>query len=1055
MTDTLERLRATIGDRYRIEREIGRGGMATVYLAEDLKHGRRVAIKVLRSDLAAMLGAERFLQEIRLTANLQHPHIVALYDSGDADGILYYVMPYVEGESLRDRLNREGRLDAREASRIASEVAAALEYAHRRDIVHRDIKPENILLLKEGSAQVADFGVALATAAAAGAGSERLTAIGMAVGTPAYMSPEQASGESSADARSDIYSLGCVLYEMLAGDPPFKADTAQKVLSQQVTATPRSLAAFEGELPGALVAVVERMLEKDPAARYPTAREAATALDQATLTGATPTVGSGAWLVEQVLDPRMLAALGGYVVTAIAAVAAMKWVAGKYLLSAQLPWVVGVAMLSFLPAAAVLAWRLTGSPGGLWRRVARVALPVNVVGAIALLFVLFGSSDLGAATIAVSVRNEMGDLINRDIPKSAYRRRVALFPVENRSQDPELDWIQRAVPAAVSVDLDQDPFVRALESADFRERLEEAGRPDGLGLPIAQKRHIASGLYMQYFTGGDVTREGDDLVVTLELYDTQRANLVERRVYRGHDLLDMVDDMSAQLRRDMGIPAGALESAPDLPASELLTESATAFRLFIDGWIALSARRFDDAADRFGAAVTEDESFALANLLRYVALMQASRSEEAEPALAQAMEHSYRLNERTQLMAKLRYYFLVQQDAEKAMAVATMWTELYPEDPAGHVERAGLLQLRNDLVGVIDELQQVIALDSTQYNLLMTIGQVYSARGVFDTARTYLEAYAERKPGDPEGFRALAEVALIQADFDAAGDLYERALLLDAQDPLALKGLGDVATVRGDFAAAARHYDAALVAARTVGQRSAVFDAMADLFTLQGRINEALVYLRQYWAAQDTVGGPMQGNQMRLQSVRVFAMAGMVDAALDSVRAIEERLGEAFSSLGAMGLLPIAVEIDSVPLIVEGIERTEALIANFALEALRPVVLRARARVAELEGRCAEALPLYRQGRDLVPIATGFDLDIARCMAIEGDTAAAVQMLRDFVGKRPAVPRAYYELAAALQRAGRDAEARTELDRALAFWSEADPGFLPLRKAQALAAQLQ
>jgi tetratricopeptide (TPR) repeat protein len=760
-------------------------------------------------------------------------------------------------------------------------------------------------------------------------------------------------------------------------------------------------------------------------------------------------------LVEQVFHPRVLGVLGAYVVASVAAVAGMKWVTGKYLLSAQLPWVVGVALLSLVPAVAVLAWRRTGSSGGAWRRVVGIALPVNALGAIALLFVLFGSSDLGAATIAVSVRNEMGDLINRDIPKSAYRRRVALFPLENRSGDPELDWVQHGVPVATSVDLEQDPFVRTLSPEGFADRLEEAGKPDGLGLPVAQKRHIAAGLYMQYFTAGTIDREGGELVLTLELYDAKRASLVERREYRGGDLLDMVDEMSAQLRRDMGIPAGALEAAPDLPASELLTESSDAFRYFTEGYVALMARRLDDAAARFGAAVTEDESFALANLLRYVVLMQASRSDEAEPALAQAMEHSYRLNERMQLQVKLSYYLLVQQDAEKAMAVATMWTELYPEDPEGHMRRAELLQLRSDLVGVIDELQQVIALDSTQYNLLRTIGLIYSARGVFDTARTYLEAYAERESSDPEAFLSLANVALLQADYDGARDLYDRAMLLDAQNALALKGLGDVATGEGDPAAAARHYADAIAAARTVGQRSAVYEAMADLLILQGRVDEALGYLRQYWAAQDSIGGPMLGNQMRLQSIRAIAMGGKVDAALDSIRAIEGRLGESFSNLGAMGFLPVALEVDSVPLIVEGIERTETLIANFALEALRPIVLRARARVAELEGRCTEALPLYRQGRDLLPIAAGFDLDIARCMATEGESTAAVEMLREFVGRRPAVPRAYYELAAALHRAGRDAEARTELDRALAFWAGADPGFIPLRKAQALAAQLQ
>jgi len=219
MADILDRLEAALAERYRIERELGSGGMATVYLAEDLKHHRQVAIKVLRPDLAAVLGSYRFLREIEIAAKLTHPHILPLHDSGEADGFLYYVMPYVAGESLRDRLNREKQLPIDDSLKLASEVADALGFAHEHNVIHRDIKPENILL-EAKHAVVADFGVARAIEEA---GQTRLTETGIAIGTPAYLSPEQASGERELDGRSDIYALGCVLYEMLAGEPPFIA----------------------------------------------------------------------------------------------------------------------------------------------------------------------------------------------------------------------------------------------------------------------------------------------------------------------------------------------------------------------------------------------------------------------------------------------------------------------------------------------------------------------------------------------------------------------------------------------------------------------------------------------------------------------------------------------------------------------------------------------------------------------------------------------------------------------------------------------------------------
>ena len=267
MTDAFERLQAALADRYALERELGQGGMATVYLAEDLKHHRKVAVKVLRPELAASLGAERFLREIETTAQLTHPHILGLLDSGAADATLFYVMPFVEGESLRDRLERERQLPLEDALQIGREVADALNYAHSHGIIHRDIKPENILLAS-GHAVVADFGISRAVTEAGGA---KLTETGLAIGTPAYMSPEQASGERAIDFRSDIYSLGCVLFEMLVGETPFTGPSAQAIVARKLSEPlPRISVVREAVAPG-LEAVLGKALARTPADRWPTA----------------------------------------------------------------------------------------------------------------------------------------------------------------------------------------------------------------------------------------------------------------------------------------------------------------------------------------------------------------------------------------------------------------------------------------------------------------------------------------------------------------------------------------------------------------------------------------------------------------------------------------------------------------------------------------------------------------------------------------------------------------------------------------------------------------
>ena len=305
MTDTLDRLKAALAGKYTVESELGAGGMATVYLAHDVKHNRKVAIKVLKPELSAVIGGERFVQEIEVTANLQHPNILPLYDSGTAtaaDGeatFLYYVMPLIEGESLRDRLDRERQLPVEESVEIAKAVAAALDYAHRHEVVHRDIKPENILV-HDGQALVADFGIALAVSAA---GGQRMTETGMSIGTPHYMSPEQASADRELDGRTDVYSLGATLHEMLAGQPPFIGASAQAIVARILTEDPPPVTRERQAVPANVESAIAKSLAKLPADRFQTAAEFSTALSSPTFavagsfTGRQPEARSP-WLVR-------------------------------------------------------------------------------------------------------------------------------------------------------------------------------------------------------------------------------------------------------------------------------------------------------------------------------------------------------------------------------------------------------------------------------------------------------------------------------------------------------------------------------------------------------------------------------------------------------------------------------------------------------------------------------------------------------------------------------------------------------------------------------------
>ena len=372
MTAIPEGLAAALADRYRLERELGAGGMATVYLAEDLKHHRQVAIKVLRPDLAASLGAERFLREVGIAARLSHPHILGLHDSGETAGFLYYVMPYVEGISLRQKLQREGELPIPEAVRILRDIADALALAHRQGVVHRDIKPENVMLV-ERNALVMDFGVAKALAEGKEEGSSSLTSAGVALGTPAYMAPEQASGEGHVDARADLYAWGVVAYELLAGQPPFIRATPQNTLAAQVTATPEPVSHHRANVPGTLARLVMQCLEKKAADRPQTAEEVLRQLDQVLTPsgGMTPTDTRPYQTAASRRARRQTLLIGAVVVAGLGVIGLLGW---RWWQTRGIPIVADRVVIapfrneSGKPELADLGWRIAEQSGSMVSR---------------------------------------------------------------------------------------------------------------------------------------------------------------------------------------------------------------------------------------------------------------------------------------------------------------------------------------------------------------------------------------------------------------------------------------------------------------------------------------------------------------------------------------------------------------------------------------------------------------------------------------------------------------------------------------------------------------
>jgi TolB-like protein len=405
-------------------------------------------------------------------------------------------------------------------------------------------------------------------------------------------------GSTDLDARSDLYSLGCVFYELLAGGPPFTATTPRGIVAKHMVEEPPSLATIDADIPGAVATVVERVLAKEPEDRFQTAAEFGAALEGAALTGTVGVHGSGAWLVDELVRTKTLHVMAAYVALGVIGVALAKWATNQFVLSPHLPTFVAVALASLLPAVGILAHYRGGRRRSGWSLGRTIGISANVVAALAILFLLFGSKDLGAATVTVAVEDEDGTVAERVVPKAAYRRKIAMFRFDNASGDTELDWMQLGVPFAVGIDLLQDPFLSVSDPVDLSDALTEAGEPEGLGLPLALKRRITAERHLGHFVGGEISRVGDSVRIVVDLHDTDRGRLLQRRTYDGSNVFELVDSISVQLRRDLGIPAGALDLTTDLPSSELFSESPTAYRAFAEGLGFFTQADFQSARSR-------------------------------------------------------------------------------------------------------------------------------------------------------------------------------------------------------------------------------------------------------------------------------------------------------------------------------------------------------------------------------------------------------------------------------------------------------------------------
>src|SRR2546425_1011978 len=781
MLDLRERLQSALGPAYRLDKELGGGGMSRVFLAEEVRLGRQVVVKVLPPEMAAGVNAERFEREIRLAAKLQHPHIVPLLSAGSQGDLLYYIMPRVEGESLRARLAHEHELPIGETVRILRDVTDALAYAHGHGIVHRDVKPDNVLFSGK-HALVADFGVAKAVAESTG--KTALTSLGVALGTPAYMAPEQAAADPNTDHRADIYAVGALAYEMLAGRPPFIGPSPQSVLAAHVTSQPDPVTKYRDSVPPALAALVMRCLAKHPADRFQSAGDVLEALEQMVTPsgGITPTGSAPYDAVAAAAAARAhpLRVAGLFALTSVAVLGVV------YFLMNQLGlpgWVMPGAIVLLAAGLPIMLWtgvierrramaRSTEGWHGLftWRKA--------VAGGVA----AFAALGLGAgvyAAMRVLGIGPVGTLVASGVLEK--RDRMVLADFENRTTDSTLG---PSLTEALRVDLAQSPVVRLLDGAAVAKALGRMGRKAGTALDVALARELAQREGAKAVVHGEIDPVGRSYVLSADLLSAADGTaLVALRENAKDDgaIIEAVDRLSGRLRERIGESLKTIRSSD--PLEQVTTRSLEALRKYSQGVRASDAADMMRSVTLLEEAIALDTTFAMAYRKLAVVLSNAGGAQSRIAAAAtQAFRHRDRLTAFERDLAEAYYYTRVDYDPAKTEAAYRAALEQQPENGVA----------LNNLALVFNGLRRFseaeslavrgLAIAPTQWALYVNAMQAQIGQGKYADAARTLASLAQRAPGHPLRPFLRAFLATAQRQYDSA-EVETRALAQTARDP--------------------------------------------------------------------------------------------------------------------------------------------------------------------------------------------------------------------------------------------------------------------------------
>jgi class 3 adenylate cyclase/tetratricopeptide (TPR) repeat protein len=748
--------------------------------------------------------------------------------------------------------------------------------------------------------------------------------------------------------------------------------------------------------------------------------------------------------------------LAGYLIASWIIKQAVAAIVSRYLLSPYLIDLAWVLLLSLLPTVFLLAYFHGRRKKGSWTQVERFGLPINAVLSLLLLVLLFQGKDLGAATKQITLEDETGQKIIREIAKSEFRKDVGLFFFDNQSGDTSLDWLQYGFPTLLQTDLSQDIFIHIDPPYSYNaiNKLRDAGYPDGLKAPLMLKKKIANELHKDYFISGSFNRQQNKWSLDLILYTTRSGKNLAEISLSDTNIFNLTDQASRSVKESLEIPEQHIAQTKDLAVSGVLTESFEALKNYIFGLKEIYLYNdFQQGIEFTEKAVEIDPDFATAHLTLAEYYFNNNQPQKAESSLKVTVDKDYKLLEWRRFYAKF-FYYVSQQNADQAIAVVKMWSNLYPQDVLARIILAQRYLMKNDFRGAIDQYKSLIRMIPEEYDYVRSLGDIYERTGQYDSSLYYYQLYEKQHPEDILSYRNLGDTYQLLADFDGAIGYYNTALLIDPEDATTIVKLSVVKAKIGAFESAKELLLNALKNCKTAEDSMNLFVGLENITERTGEIIESFQYYQKKFEQYERILPPLRIMVFKTFMISKYIEVGREDEALEILQRIESEFQPPFDKVSAFGYLFYYTDMEQPQKAGEYIDVANQLIEGFGEQVLLLNIYYAEARIAEQLSNYKEAIVKYMEYQMLSPTDDNSFRWLARCHSQDGSMGKAVEMIQEALRLDPYDAKSHYEAARIYKKDGDIQKAREHINKALEIWKNADPVYKPAQKARSFQASL-